>query len=292
VENILKMAGGLELVSKVKCFDGFQKVYKHASTELKCSMNFSLYEPIGASPDEKFNVLFYLSGLTCTEQNFIQKSGFQKHASKHKLIVVGPDTSPRGCKLPGETDRWDFGESAGCYLDALSEPWSKNYRMYSYVSRELPQVIRENFPVSGKFGIFGHSMGGHGAMTIGLRNPDLFTTISAFAPICNPTQTEWGKEVSFKNYLGEENREKWNQYDSTEVMKTYDGPERSILIDQGDDDEFLNTHLLPDNLKAVAEKNPKIRLNLRMQPGFNHSYFFVSTFIQDHIEHHAKLLNA
>ncbi|CAL8072962.1 unnamed protein product [Orchesella dallaii] len=285
-------AASLELVSSIKCFNGFQKVYKHVSKELNCSMNFSLYEPVAANPNDKFHVLFYLSGLTCTEQNFIQKSSFQRFAGEQKLIVVGPDTSPRGCNLPGESDRWDFGASAGCYLDALVEPWSKHYRMYSYVTKELPALIKENFPTTGKFGIFGHSMGGHGAMVCGLRNPELFLSISAFAPICNPTQTEWGKDVALKNYLGEENKDKWNIYDSTELMKTYDGPERNILVDQGDDDEFLKTHLLPENLKAAAEANPKIQVNLRMQPGYNHSYFFISTFISDHIEHHAKILNA
>lgn len=137
-----------------------------------------------------------------------------------------------GLNLPGDSEKWDFGVSAGCYLDALVEPWAKNYRMYSYVTRELPQVIRDNFPTTGKFGIFGHSMGGHGAMVCGLRNPDLFLSISAFAPICNPTQTTWGKETSFKGYLGEENKDKWNLYDSVEIIKTYSGPERDILVDQ------------------------------------------------------------
>jgi len=152
--------------------------------------------------------------------------------------------------------------------------------------------MRENFPTTGKLSIFGHSMGGHGAMVCGLRKPETLLSISAFAPICNPTECTWGKETALKGYLGEENRDKWNLYDSVEIMKTYSGPEREILVDQGDDDEFLNTILLPENLKAVAEKNPKIKLNLRMRPGFNHSYFFISSFMEDHIAHHAKILNA
>lgn len=164
--------------------------------------------------------------------------------------------------------------------------------MYSYITQELTKLIRDNFPTTGKFGIFGHSMGGHGAMVIGLRNPDIFSSISAFAPICNPTQTEWGKDTSFKGYLGEENRDKWALYDSCEIIKAYNGPARDILVDQGDDDEFLKTILLPENLQAAAATNSKISLNLRTQPGYNHSYFFISTFIADHIDYHAKLLGA
>jgi len=281
----------VELVSSVKCFNGFQKVFKHVSAELSCAMNFSIYLP-NVSGDEKLNTLFYLSGLTCTEQNFIQKSGVQRFASEHRLIIVGPDTSPRGCNLPGETDSWDFGESAGCYLDALKEPWSKNYRMYSYVSKELPKLIKENFPTSGKFGIFGHSMGGMGALVLGLRNPELFSSISAFAPICNPSKSSWGSEKAFKNYLGEENKATWGLYDPVEVTGAYKGPNREILVDQGSDDEFLANLLMSDNLKEAASKNPDINLQLNMREGFNHSYYFVQTYIGDHVAHHAKLLNA
>jgi len=283
----------VELVSSARCFNGFQKVFKHFSSELKCSMNFSIYLP-SVSGDEKLNALFYLSGLTCSEQNFIQKSGFQRYASEHRLIVVGPDTSPRGCNLPGDTANWDFGEGAGCYLDALKEPWSKHYRMYSYVTKELPKLVKENFPVTGTFGIFGHSMGGGlGAIVLGLRNPEIFQSISAFAPICNPIKSKWGTEVAFKNYLGEENKEIWSQYDAVEVMKAYNGPSRDILVDQGTDDEFLTTLLMPENLQAAAsEKKGLINLKVSMQEGFNHSYFFVSTFIGDHFVHHAKILSA
>jgi len=287
----------LELVSSAKCYNGFQKVFKHLSSELHCSMNFSVYEPFAATSEgggERLPVLFYLSGLTCSEQNFIQKSGFQKYASEHKLIVVGPDTSPRGCDIPGDKEMWDFGEGAGAYVDAVKEPWSKHYRMYSYVTIELPKIINDNFSTSGKFGICGHSMGGHGAIVCGLRRPDLFQSISAFAPIVNPIITIWARDKVFKNYLGDENEDKlWPLYDSCEIMKSYTGPARDILVDQGDSDEFLQQILHPENLIAAAAQSPHhVKLTLRMQPGYNHSYFFVQSFIPDHIAHHAKILNA
>jgi len=282
----------LEVVSKVKCFGGFQKVYKHFSEELKCPMKFSLYEPEGAASGEKFNVLFYLSGLTCTEENFIMKSGFQQYANEHKFIVVGPDTSPRGLDLPGDKDMWNFGEGAGAYLDALKEPWANNYRMYSYVAKELPKLIQDTFPTTGKIGIFGHSMGGHGAICIGLRNPDLFQSISAFAPITNPINTSWGSDIAFKNYLGEENRDKWSLYDSCQLTTKKSRPPREILVDQGLDDEFLDSLLKPYNLKdAVARNSDKLKLNLRLHDGYNHSYYFVASFIKDHFLHHAQILN-
>lgn len=281
----------LELVSSVKCFNGFQKVFKHVSSELSCAMNFSVYLP-NVSGDEKLNTLFYLSGLTCTEQNFIQKSGVQRFASEHRLIIVGPDTSPRGCNLPGETDNWDFGEGAGAYLDAVKEPWSKHYRMFSYVSKELPKLIKENFPTSGKMGIFGHSMGGMGALVIGLRNPEIFSSISAFAPICNPIKSDWGSGKIFKNYLGDENKDSWSLYDPCEVAEAYKGPSREILVDQGTDDEFLTSHLMSGNFKEAASKNPAVNLQLNMREGFGHSYYFIGTFIGDHIAHHVKVLNA
>jgi len=204
-------------------------------------------------------------------------------------MVVGPDTSPRGLNIPGDKDAWDFGESAGWYVDALEDPW-KGYRMYSYVTKELPELIKKHFSTTGTFGILGHSMGGHGAIVCGLRNPDIFKSISAFAPASNPTQTPWGQKA-FKNFLGEQNRAKWDVYDSCELVKSYGGSARDILVDQGSIDDFLDSNLKPNNLKDAADQNPeKITLNLRIQEGYNHSYFFVSTFIGDHIEHHAKLL--
>jgi len=269
-------AKSLELVSKVKCFNGYQCIYRHLSQELNCTMRFSLFTPTTSSnSDEKFHTLFYLSGLTCSEENFIQKSGFQKYASEHKFLVVGPDTSPRGLNLPGEKEHWEFGESAGWYLDALEEPWKQNYRMYSYVTKELPELVKNNFPTTGTFGIFGHSMGGHGAIVCGLRNPDVFKSISAFAPASNPSKSPWGQDMAFKNFLGEQNKDKWNVYDSCELIKDYGGPIRNILVDQGSADDFLESNLLPKNLQAAADTNAsKVLLNLRMQDGYNHSYFF------------------
>jgi len=286
----MSVSTALELVSKNKCFNGYQKVYRHFSKELNCSMKFSLYEPTTA--DKKFHVLFYLSGLTCSEENFIFKSGFQKYASEYELMVVGPDTSPRGLNLPGEKDSWEVGEGAGFYVDALLEPWSKHYRMYSYVTNELPKLIEEHFPTSGNFGICGHSMGGHGAIVCGLRNPTLFKSISAFAPICNPTVSKWGRDTAFPVYFGEANKNEWPKYDSCEVIKAYNGPVREILVDQGSEDDFLDTHLMPTNLKTAADANTgHVKLNLRMQNGFNHSYYFIATFVPDHIKHHAQILN-
>ncbi|CAG7826543.1 unnamed protein product [Allacma fusca] len=283
----------IELVSKTRCFGGLQKVYKHESSELNCTMKFSLYEPEQRADTERFHVLFYLSGLTCTEENFIQKSGFQKYANEQRLMVVGPDTSPRGCNIPGDRDAYDFGEGAGFYVDATKEPWSKHYRMYSYVTKELPTLIRQNFPfISGKFGIFGHSMGGHGAISIGLRNPNLFKSISAFAPICNPSNSPWGRDKTFKFYLGEDIQDEWGKYDSKELVLSYAGPPRKILVDQGTEDDFLSSHLMPETLKDAATANSNVDVELRMQEGYNHSYFFIATFIEDHLKHHAHILNA
>jgi S-formylglutathione hydrolase len=289
----MSATSALELVSKAKCFNGYQKVYRHFSKELDCSMKFALYEPETPSEaNKKFHVLFYLSGLTCNEENFIHKSGFQKYASEHQLMVVGPDTSPRGLNLPGEKDSWEIGEGAGFYVDALLEPWANYYRMYSYVTSELPKLIQEHFPTTGNFGIFGHSMGGHGAMVCGLRNPTLFKSISAFAPICNPSVSKWGRDTAFRVYFGEANKNEWAKYDSCELVKSYNGPVKEILVDQGTEDDFLDSHLMPINLKLAAESNSdNIKLNLRMQNGFNHSYYFIASFVADHIKHHAQILN-
>jgi len=285
--ELVKMS--IEQVSRSKSFNGFQCVYKHFSEILNCKMSFSLYHPApGETLNEKFHVLFYLSGLTCSELNFIQKSGFQRFASEHRIIVVGPDTSPRNTGIPGENDTWDFGCGASFYVDSTLEPWSSQWKMYTYVSKELPDLIAENFPTSGKFGIMGHSMGGHGAMVISLRNPDLFSSISALAPICNPSKTD----LKLAGYLGNE-KEKWAPlYDSCEIIKNYDGEFREILVDQGLDDEFLDKILLPKNLNKAASANPdRIKVDMRLHEGFDHSYFFVATFIGDHIRFHANNFN-
>ncbi|VDM48653.1 unnamed protein product [Toxocara canis] len=251
-------------------------------------MKFGIYIP-DLQVDEKVPVLYYLSGLTCTEANFIEKSGFQRAASAMKVIVVNPDTSPRGESIPDDPESWDFGKGAGFYVDAVEPKWCSNYRMYSYIRDELPRLITTTFKECDpqRQGIFGHSMGGHGAIVIGLRNPQTFRTISAFAPICNPMQCQWGKKA-FRGYLGED-EEKWKAYDSVELLNSYTGPERRILVDQGTLDKFLiEGQLLSKNLEAV--KSDKVKLELRYQDGYDHSYFFIATFIEDHIRFHKEIL--
>ncbi|GFT22022.1 s-formylglutathione hydrolase [Nephila pilipes] len=272
------------LVSSAKCFGGFQKVYRHASEELKCEMKFSLYLPPQAE-EKKCPVLYWLSGLTCTEENFIVKSGFQRFAAKYGIIVVGPDTSPRNCNIEGENDSYDFGTGAGFYVDATEEKWKTHYRMYSYVTKELPSLIDSEFPTNGKCGISGHSMGGHGALTIALKNPEKYVSVSAFAPISNPTEGIWGQKA-LGGYLGPD-RSTWTNYDATMLAKSYNGKEITILIDQGTEDTYLEKDLLVQNF-VTACKNTKIKLEARMQEGYDHSYFFVSTFLGDHFDFHAK----
>jgi S-formylglutathione hydrolase len=282
----------LALVSDNKCFGGRQKVFSHESTELGCKMNFGVYLPPQAlEKDAQLPVLYFLSGLTCTEANFIQKSGFQKYAAEHGLIVVNPDTSPRGCKIEGEEDSWDFGSGAGFYLDATEAKWSKNYRMFSYVTKELPSIVEAILPVDPKLrAISGHSMGGHGALICALKNPGFYKSVSAFAPIANPSQCPWGKKA-FEGYLGSD-QDKWMEYDACSLVKCYSGPELHILIDQGAVDEFLaKGQLLPDNF-ITASTPTGVQCEFRMQEGYDHSYFFISTFIGDHFAHHAKHLKA
>jgi len=286
------MATVLKEISSSRCFGGVQKVYSHVSAVVGCEMKFGVFLPPGIQndPNKKLPVLYFLSGLTCTEANFIQKSGFQRYAADHNLIVVNPDTSPRGVSIEGEDDSYDFGSGAGFYLDATEEKWAKNYRMYSYIVNELLSVVAANFAVdTSKQGITGHSMGGHGALTIALKNPGTFASVSAFAPICNPIECPWGVKA-FTGYLGSD-KTAWAKYDACHLVKDYHGPPLSLLIDQGDQDDFYkNGQLLPDNLLlACTEAN--VKMQLRMQEGYDHSYFFISTFIGDHIDHHAKHLN-
>nr|XP_058966270.1 S-formylglutathione hydrolase-like [Pocillopora verrucosa] len=279
----------LEEVSSAKCFGGLQKVFKHKSLELKCEMKFAVYVPPQAEED-KVPVLYWLSGLTCTEQNFITKAGAQRTASELGVLIVAPDTSPRSCGIEGEDDSYDFGTGAGFYIDATEEKWKTNYRMYSYITKELPALIESNFPVlSGKQSIFGHSMGGHGALICFLKNPGFYKSVSAFAPICNPVQGAWGQKA-FTGYLGG-NQEAWKEYDATELVKGYDGPPPDILIDQGVADEFYPSQLLPENfVEACRSKN--VPVTLRLHEGYNHSYYFIASFVEDHIRHHARYLNA
>ncbi|XP_072117031.1 S-formylglutathione hydrolase [Mobula birostris] len=277
-------------LSSAKCFGGYQKVYEHDSLELKCKMRFGIYLP-PKSESAKCPVLYWLSGLTCTEQNFITKASSQQAAAEFGLIIVVPDTSPRGCNIPGEDDSLDFGTGAGFFVDSSEEPWKTNYRMYTYVTEELPFLIDANFPViPEKKSIFGHSMGGHGALVCALKNPGKYKSLSALSPVCNPVQCPWGQKA-FTGYLGSD-KTKWEMYDATCLVKSYSGPLLDILIDQGKDDQFLVAgQLLPDNfIKVCTEK--KIPVVFRLQEGYDHSYYFIASFIRDHIKHHAKYLNA
>jgi len=268
------------------CFGGWQDVYRHASDVLGCTMDFAVYLPLQAQA-RKLPVLYWLSGLTCSEQNFITKAGAQRYAAEHGVVIVAPDTSPRGDGVP-DADGYDLGKGAGFYVNATQAPWAKYYRMYDYVVDELPALVEANFPVTGARAISGHSMGGHGALVIALRNPGRYRSVSAFSPIVAPSQVPWG-EKAFAAYLGDD-REAWKPYDATELVKVA-REKLPLLVDQGDADEFLHTQLRPEALEAAAAAagHP---LTLRLQPGYDHSYYFIASFIGDHIAHHAKALHA
>ncbi|KAM8703509.1 hypothetical protein ACLKA7_008176 [Drosophila subpalustris] len=281
----------LELVSTTKCFEGEQRVYKHHSNVLDCDMTFGVFLPPAAIEDKAAcPVLYFLSGLTCTHENFVQKSGFQESAAKHGLIVVNPDTSPRGLELPGQDDAYDFGSGAGFYVDATEKPWSNHYKMYSYVTQELPELVKANFPaLPGKQGIFGHSMGGHGALICSLKNPGLYQSVSAFAPIANPSECPWGQKA-FTGYLGT-NTSDWAEWDATSLVSKYASTPQELFIDQGSADNFL-TQLLPENLLAAAAPNDHIQTIYKQREGYDHGYFYIATFVAEHIAYHAKLLKA
>ncbi|CAL0317083.1 unnamed protein product [Lupinus luteus] len=287
-ERDSKMATKPSEISSVKMFGGYNKRFNHFSPALGCSMTFSIYFPSSPSPSHKFPVLYWLSGLTCSDENFIIKSGAQRAASIEGVALIAPDTSPRGLNVEGEADSWDFGVGAGFYLNATQEKW-KNWRMYDYVVKELPELLRDNFPQleTSKASIFGHSMGGHGALTIYLKNLDKYKSVSAFAPIANPSNCAWGQKA-FTNYLGD-NKSDWEDYDATHLITKFHNVSTTILIDQGEDDKFLPDQLLPRNFEEAC-KNVNVPLQLRFQPGYDHSYYFIATFIDDHIRHHAQAL--
>ncbi len=266
------------------CFGGWQDVYQHDSKTLGCLMNFAIYLPHSAET-KKLPVLYWLSGLTCNEQNFITKAGAQRYADEHQVILVSPDTSPRGENVPND-NAYDLGMGAGFYVNATQEPWAKNFQMYDYVVNELPALIESNFSVSTKRGIFGHSMGGHGALMIALKNPDRFQSVSAFSPIVAPSQVPWGQKA-FTAYLGN-NQDAWKAYDTVELI-SHATKKIPLLIEQGLGDEFLSHQLKPELLKNACEKagHP---LTLNMREGYDHSYYFISTFIGEHIKHHAASL--
>ena len=277
----------LEIISEARCFGGTQGVYSHPAESTKCAMRFSVYRPPQAETGP-VPVLYWLSGLTCTEENFTVKAGAQRYAAEHGVMLVAPDTSPRGLNLPGEDDAYDFGSGAGFYVDATEAPWSAQYRMYSYITDELPKLVLGEFPGDAeRQGVFGHSMGGHGALVCALRNPDLYRSVSAFAPIVAPTRVPWGKKA-FCGYLGSE-RASWRKYDACELI--HDGARApEILVDQGTVDGFLEEQLRPDLLREACEATGQ-PLNLRMQDDYDHSYYFIASFVGDHIAHHAKALS-
>ena len=283
----------LELKSAHACFGGAQRFYEHFSREINLPMKFSVFLPTKALMGEKVPAVMYLAGLTCTEETFMTKAGAQRLANELGIALIAPDTSPRGAKVAGESDAWDFGVGAGFYLDATQQPWATNWRMESYLLTELLPLITDKLPIDGsRIGIFGHSMGGHGALTLALRHPGLFKSVSAFAPISNPVNCPWGQKA-FSGYLGED-KQAWDAHDATRLMlaqKQAPYP-NGILVDQGMADKFLmEKQLLPEAFEAACAEVGQ-PLMLRMQPGYDHGYYFIQTFLEDHLKHHATQLAA
>ena len=274
----------MERIEHHASFGGRQEVWKHASRALGCEMRLGVYLPPAALAGERCPVLYWLSGLTCTEQNFITKAGAQQHAAQHGLILVAPDTSPRGAAVADDPG-YDLGQGAGFYLDATQAPWAPHFRMEDYVVNELPALVEQHFPATEKRAVFGHSMGGHGALTLALRHPGRYASVSAFAPIVAPSQVPWGQKV-FTAYLGDD-RAAWAAHDAVALVAT--ARERlPLLVDQGEDDEFL-PQLQPELLRAACSQagHP---LTLRLWPGYDHSYYFIASFIGEHVAHHARAL--
>jgi S-formylglutathione hydrolase len=280
------MAEGLTTLEQHRCFGGIQGVYRHESSATGTAMAFAVYQPPQATRGP-VPVLYWLSGLTCTWANFTEKAGAQRFAARAGLMIVAPDTSPRGTDFPGEHDAYDFGSGAGFYVDATEAPWSQNYRMYTYVTAELPALVNANFPTdAGREGVFGHSMGGHGALICALKNPEKYKSLSAFAPISSPTRCPWG-EKAFSGYLGAD-RSAWRAYDAS-LLAAGSSWRSKVLVDQGTGDDFLNEQLKP-HLLQEAFAAAGIPLTLRYQAGYDHSYYFMASFIGEHIAHHARLL--
>lgn len=276
----------MRIVSEHVCFGGIQRFCAHASRECRTEMKFSVYLPPQAR-GRRLPVLYYLAGLTCSEETFPTKAAAQRVAAELGLVLVSPDTSPRQVRLPDDDASWDFGLGAGFYVDATQPPWSGNYRMYSYVTRELPEVVAAGFPVRTEAqGIFGHSMGGHGALVCALRNPGIYRSVSAFAPIAAPMQVPWGQKA-FTNYLGAD-RSTWEAYDASVLAASRRYP-RPILVDQGTADRFLEEQLKPEKLEEAC-RQAGTALELRRQPAYDHGYYFIATFVADHLRHHAAQL--
>jgi len=278
----------MERVEHHACCGGRQEVWQHASTTLGCTMRFGVFLPPAALQGRACPVLYWLSGLTCTEQNFITKAGVQAHAAQHGLIVVAPDTSPRGAAV-ADDPAYDLGQGAGFYLNATQAPWAPHFRMEDYVVDELPALVQRHFPANDRRGISGHSMGGHGALTLALRHPGRYASVSAFSPIAAPGQVPWG-EKALAAYLGED-RAAWAAHDAVALIAQARAERLPLLVDQGEADEFLATQLRPELLRAACEAagHP---LTLRLQPGYDHSYYFVASFVGEHVAHHARALNA
>ncbi len=276
----------MERIEQHACFGGRQEVWRHASRSTRCDMNFGVYLPPAALRGDKRPVLYWLSGLTCTEQNFITKAGAQQYAAQHELIVVAPDTSPRG---PGVADdaAYDLGQGAGFYVDATEAPWAAHYRMHSYVADELPELVEQHFPASAARSIFGHSMGGHGALITALRHPGRYRSVSAFAPMAAPSRIAWGHKA-LGAYLGAD-RERWKEWDTVELI-AHARERLPLLVDQGDADEFLADMRLDLLREACAAAGHPLELHLRA--GYDHGYYFIASFIGEHVAHHARALAA
>jgi S-formylglutathione hydrolase len=279
----------LTTVSQSRSFGGVQGVYSHDSPQAACRMRFGMYLPPAALRNgARVPLLYWLSGLTCTEENFVTKAGAQRVAAELGIAIAVPDTSPRGIEFPGDRESYDFGIGAGYYVDATQAPWSRAYRMYSYVTEELPALLQREFPVdAGRVGIFGHSMGGHGALVIALRKPETYRSVSAFAPIASASRSPWG-EKALHRYLGGD-RASWSAYDASLLVRERGWRGGPILIDQGTSDAFLETQLKPHLLQQACA-DAGVPLHLRMLEGYDHSYFFIATFVEDHLRHHAAVL--
>ncbi|SNS13655.1 S-formylglutathione hydrolase [Noviherbaspirillum humi] len=279
----------LDIISQHGCFGGVQAFYRHDSTEIGLPMQFSVYHP-PQEEHEAVPVLFYLAGLTCTEETFMIKGGAQRWASQHGIMLVAPDTSPRNTGIEGIDRDWDFGHGAGFYLDATQAPYAERFRMESYLVRELRELVLNQFNTDARrVGIFGHSMGGHGALTLALRHPEVFSSVSAFAPIAAPSRCPWG-EKAFGHYLGAD-RAAWVEHDASELMKRAKTPyPQGILIDQGLNDKFLQEQLLPQEFEHACQQAQQ-PLTLRRHEGYDHGYYFISTFMEDHLAFHHRVLN-
>jgi S-formylglutathione hydrolase len=280
----------LELQGEHAAFGGVQRFYRHASTCIGLPMRCAVYLPPQAAHGP-VPALFYLAGLTCTEETFPIKAGAQRDAARLGLALIAPDTSPRGTGIGGENTSWDFGIGAGFYVDATEAPWRKHFQMYSYIVDELRETVLAELPIDGtRLGIFGHSMGGHGALVLALRNPEIYRSVSAFAPIAAPSRCPWGHKA-FSGYLGDDRRA-WQRYDASELVGHLARPfQHSILIDQGLADQFLAEQLHPECFEAACQAAGQ-PLTLRRQPGYDHSYYFIASFMPDHLEHHARVLCA